>query len=36
VLHAQQAGLVVLSQRWLADSVSSMQLLPLQGYRFSC
>jgi hypothetical protein len=36
VLHAQQAGLVVLSQRWLADSVSSMQLLPLQGYKFSC
>jgi uncharacterized protein HemX len=36
VLHAQQAGLLVLTQRWLADSVSSMQLLPLQGYRFSC
>jgi hypothetical protein len=36
VLHAQQSGLLVLTQRWLADSVSSMQLLPLQGYRFSC
>jgi hypothetical protein len=36
LLHAQHMGLVVLTQRWLADSISSMKLLPLQGYRFSC
>lgn len=32
--HAQQMGLLVLGQRWLMDSVSSMQLLPVQAYQY--
>lgn len=31
--HAQALGVPVLSQKWLMDCVSSMQLLPMEGFK---
>lgn len=33
VQHAVAMGLPVVGQRWLVDSISSMQLLPTEGFE---
>lgn len=32
--HAASLGLAVVCQRWLVDSVSSMELLPVDGHAY--
>jgi hypothetical protein len=33
VAHAEALGVPVLGQKWLMDSVSHMQLLPMEGFK---